>query len=590
VARLAPGTDPVAAGTEATALHRTARRELIERQSNPYDPDVRVLPTPLIADRGPLASEESRVARWLAGVAGLVLLIACTNVAGLLLARALRRRREIAVRLALGISRRRLLGQVLVESLVLALLGGVAAILVTHWSGTAMRTLLLPDVAWGGSAVDGRVLLFIAAAALLAGAAAGLVPAVQASSPDLLDALKAGAREGHGRTVRLRGALTVAQVALSVVLLVGAGLFLFSLARINRLDLGVELERVLVVEPAIEGTSGSTGLDAQRDIMLRAVERLRAVPAVAEVTAARASPFRSTVGEELRIQGLDSVPGLPTTGQPTIVEATPGYAETVGLALVRGRLLREEDMGGPPVAVVDEVMARVVWPGQDPVGRCIHVGEGDPPCSIVVGVVEGAKQQQLLEEERMQYYVPLRPESEPWEILVRVHGDPAAAMEPVRRATMEVDARVRYATVRPMLDHVDEQTRAWRLGAAMFTAFGVLALVVAAFGLYTILAFGVAERTRELGVRSALGATRDRLVRMVMADALRLTVVGLAVGLLAAWLAAPAVAPLLYETSPREPLIYAGVGVTLLLVAVGAGALPSWRATRVSPLDALRSE
>ncbi|MEX0893201.1 MAG: ADOP family duplicated permease, partial [Gemmatimonadota bacterium] len=526
VARLAPGADPVAVETELTGLHRTARAELIEGGS--YDPDARLLPASLIAARSPLASDESRVARWLAGVSLLVLLIACANVAGLQLARSLRRRREVAVRLALGISRGRLLAHILTESLLLAILGGAAAVLTTLWSGHAMRSLLLPDVAFGTSPVDGRVLLFIAVTAILSGLAAGVFPAFQASRPNLQDAIRSGGRDGQGRSARARNALTVLQAALSVVLLVGAGLFIASLDRIRAVDLGVELENVLLVSPDIDGTSGSTGTALRRAVMLRALERVQALPQVRHAAAAQAIPFQSTLGESLRLEGLDSVPSLPTTGEPTIVESTPGYAATMGLEVLRGRDLEAADMGGPPVALVDEVLARMAWPDGSAIGRCLYAGDGEAPCSTIVGVVEAAKAQQLQEEERMQYYIPLRAASDPWGILVRVRGEPGAAMEDVRRAVLGTDARVRFATVERMQGFVEERMRAWTLGAAMFTAFGILALLVAAFGLYAILAFGVAQRTRELGVRSALGATRDRLVRMVMADALRLTVVGLA--------------------------------------------------------------
>jgi predicted permease len=585
IARLDDGVAVEAAEAEATQLHRNGRRELIDRGY--YDEDATVVLAPLVEARGPNASQESRVSVLLAGVSLIVLLIACANVANLLLARGLRRRKEIAVRLALGISRRRLMGQLLTESLALALLGGAAALLTASWGADFIRHILLPEVDWTASPVSTRVLTFTALAALATGVLSGIVPALQASRPDLTLDLKDSARAGMVRRSRTRVALLVVQGALSVVLLVGAGLFVRSLQRVEGLDLGLDPQAVyaqLELEPR-ERTSE----EVQR-IHQRALERLKVLPAVEHASASGGLPFWGGSIEDVYVTGFDSIPEPPPG--PHIDMVTPGYFATLGIAMRRGRDFNDADRTGAPlVAIVNESMARGLW-GNEPLDKCFHIASADAPCTRVVGVVADSHRMQVVETQKWVYYLPAaqHPAESPSAILLRGRGDPRGLAQAVRRELLAGDPDIKYAVVRPLSEMIDPQLRSYRLGATLFSAFGLLALIVAALGLYSVLAFNVAQRTHEIGVRSALGATRRRIVTHILRESVTLAAIGIVIGLAIAIAAGGALAPLLYETAPRDPVILVLVTVALLLAAGAAGLVPASRAARIDPNAALRVE
>ncbi len=601
VARLAPGATPVTAQAEATTLFEQgmASNEDAAGSSQRARADrTEVIAAPIIAARGPNASSESVVAKWLAGISLIVLLIACANVANLLLARSIRQRREIGVRLALGSSRGQVMAQVLAESLILALVGGVAALALAQWGGAVVRRVLLPDIAWGADVADPRVLWFVLALTLLTGLVAGLIPAVQVSRPAVYEVLRNGTRNASTPLSRTRDALTVLQAALSVVLLVGAGLFVRSLRGVEAIDLGVRPDGVLVVETVWQRDTPEA--DRIR-YSLAAVDRLGEDPRVAAAATSATVPFRSLWGADLRVPGLDTLPRVPGGG-PYINAVTADYFKVFGVPLRRGRGFTAADAkGAAAVAVVNETMARTLWPGEDPLGKCLFVGYGpdapvdSAPCSRVVGVVEDSHRFQVVDEpEAMQYFVhlpqlPLARELET--VMLRARGgDPTALIPTVRRTLLGLDPRVRSVKVTPFQEMIAPSLRSWRLGATMFTIFGVLALFVAGIGLYSVLAFSVAQRTFELGIRSALGATRERLVSLVLRHAFRLVGAGILLGLLAAFLAAPRVASMLYGVPARDPATFAGVVVVLVAVALAAALLPARRATRVDPSIALRSE
>jgi len=598
VVRIAPGADVAAARDEATALLVNGRRQGIQAgeyaaKEDMYPGDARVALDPLIAARGPEASAESKVARWLGGVSVVVLLIACANVANLLLARGTRRRREIAVRLALGVGRTRLVGVIVVESLALALLGAVAAVALAHWGGDVVRRALLPGVLFPDPAFGGRALLFTLGAAVVAGLFAGVVPALQATRAVLAGDLSMGAGTTSGRRSRTRALLTVAQAGLSVVLLVGAGLFVRSVSAVRSLDLGLDVDRLLIatLEFRTRG-SGFLGMEdpERNEVYASAMERLRGSPDV-EAVAGTSSPFQWGTGARLRVPGRDSLPRLPGGG-PYVQDVTPSYLTTVGLRVLRGRDLSPSDgPGAERVALISETMSRTLWPDEEPLGQCLLVGDTEE-CTTVVGVVEDASRGQIREDPYMTYYLPLaqREGRTLQGLYIRTTGDPertAAALAPVLRG---MDPRVRFATVRSLREQIDPQTRSWTLGATMFSVFGLLALLVAAVGLYGVLAFDVAQRTRELGIRTALGAERTRLLRSVVLDGVRLALVGVALGLGVALAAAPRVGALLFEVSPRDPVVLSVVATTLVAVALLAALVPALRATRVDPVTALRTE
>jgi predicted lysophospholipase L1 biosynthesis ABC-type transport system permease subunit len=329
---------------------------------------------------------EVTVSRWLLGVSAVVLLIACANVANLMLARAVRRSREIAVRLALGVGRGRLFRLLLVEGLLLAGLGGMAGLLVAMWGGGFVRATLLPNVAWMGAAVDGRMLLFAIGATLFTGVAIALLPALRASRPNLTSALKEGTRQAGSARGGMRTGLTVAQAALSMVLLVGAGLFVQSLRNVRNMDLGFQPERVLTIRPSWSGLPGLGGADAEAErqrrnaVRVEALERLRAHQQVESAALSVGLPFNSRFSVRLRVQGSDSIPRLPGGG-PYILAVTGGYFETVGTELLAGRAFTPDDRdGSEPGASIRETMAHTLWPDADPLGACMYIGSDEPPC------------------------------------------------------------------------------------------------------------------------------------------------------------------------------------------------------------------
>jgi putative ABC transport system permease protein len=543
---------------------------------------------PLKEAAGPDPGLEARTMLWVTGVAIIVLMIACANVANLFLARSLRRRREVALRLALGVSRGRLALQALTESLVLSLLGCAVGMVVAQWGGMALRRLFLRNVSSFDLLTDGRTLGVAIGAALLAGLVTGVAPLLFARRSDVGGALKAGMREGTYQRSRLRTGLLVAQGALSVVLLVGAGLFVRSLDRVENKRIGFDTDRVLFVSRQMRGATIEPGdYIALRRRLLEAAQALPEVEAAAWV---HSVPFWSTSSTRLYVPGIDSVRRL---GHFTYQTATADYFRAMGTRIMRGRGFTEADREGAPlVAVVSESMARVLWPGRDALGQCMRVGSDTVPCSTVVGIAEDVVQNSLIDDPKLRYYVSIdqfRPESGIG-LLLRMRGDPALAAEGVRRALLPVMPPPTYLNVRPLREIVDSQRRSWRVGATMFVAFGVLALVVAAVGLYGVLAYNVTQRMHELGVRIALGARSPDVVRLVVGHGVRVALVGIGVGLVIALSVARWVEPLLFEQSAKDPIVFGAVGAILLLVALVASGVPALRAARADPNSVLRSE
>lgn len=586
VARLAPGATPGQAEAAATRVHRLGRAE----QPN-YDPEATVEMADLNLARTGRASREARVVPWLMGVALMVLLLTCANVANLLLARAMRRRRETAVRRALGASRARLVLTGGVEAVLLSLAGGAAAVAVALWGGDVFQAALLGGAEWERGIDTLRVVGFSAGLAIVAGLFAGLVPAVRASRADTAAALKGSGRGTTRGRSRLRSGLLVLQAAISVILLIGTGLFVASLRAARGVDLGFDPDGVLMVRLQPEG--GYPGGEAMTALYREARRLLEGVPGVDRTTITTIVPFRNSrgIGSDLRVPGLDSLPRT-RAGGAYVHAVTGGYFETLGLDIVRGRGITDSDdaEGAPRVAVVNETMGRLVWPEGDALGGCLILL--DAPCATVVGIVEDSHRFELEEDESMHYYVPLAHAPYPWPpsgLMVRAASPGGLAATVQRRLSTEMSG-VRLVTSEPYRNSIDPSYSSWRLGATLFLAFGLLALVVASVGLYSVLAFEVAERRPEMGVRSALGATRGRLVRLVLADGLRIAGVGVVLGLAVGWWAAGRAEDLLFGVSPHDPRVLAGVAAAVLLVSTAACGLPAWRAARVDPNETLRAE
>ncbi len=586
IARLGTDATIVQAAAEATALHRAGRSE----QAN-YDRNARVVLAPLITARGPRAAKEFDVARWLVGVSLIVLIIACFNVANLLLAQGARRHREIAVRLALGVSRGRLMRQLLIESTLFGLVGAAGALAIAKLGGDLVSSVLLPDVDWSLGVINERVLAFTLVVALLTGLAAGVIPALQSSQVDLVSGLKSGGAGALRRRSRMRVALLVAQAALSVVLLVGAGLFVQSLDRVLSADFGFELDRLLVTR--LEPEPGSTDRAARVRIHQRALERLLTLPVVQSASAVRSVPFQSGLGIRVRAEGWDSIPRLPVGG-PYINIVTPGYFKTMQVRVLLGRGFHETDADGAAlVAVVGETMAGLLWPSDNALGKCLYIGPDDPPCAEIVGIAEDVRRAQVIEDPQLMYYTPAAQQPEEYDpraIFIRVTSDEPEIRATLRQQLYTMEPSLRFVTVNALADFVAPQLRSWRLGATVFSVFGLLALAVATVGLYSVLSFEVAQRRAEIGVRAALGASAGRLVRLVVTDGVRFIAMGVALGGAVAFFGSRALEPLLYETSPRDPVIYGLAAATMLAVAVAASLVPALRTTRVRPIEALKSE
>lgn len=539
---------------------------------------------------GPSAGLESRTLLWVDGVAIMVLLISCANVLNLLLARVFARRREIALRLALGVSRRRLAAQFFVEGLLLAALGGVAGIAIAQSVWTALRQMLVRDGGADPLAADWRALAAACGCAAIAGIVLSLGPALFAPRDDVASTLRSGSRSAGGATHAPRGraALLVAQAALSVTLLIGAGLFVRSLDNARTVRLGWDAEPIIVVEPNYRGVVlDSVAADATRRALLDAA---RAIPGVRAATRINSMPF-ATSYRQLFVTGIDSVQRL---GRFNYQATTSDYFDVTGTRIVRGRGFTAHERGqAGRVAVVSQSMARVLWPNTEPIGQCFRIGADTVPCTRVVGVAEDVLQQSIDDAERLLYYIPdegpppLRPGNRIW--IRFATDDPSAQLETVRRALQRVMPAPGYVTVSRLENVVDKQRRSWTLGATMFVALGVLALVVAAVGLHGVIGYSVSQRTHELGIRVALGAQARNIVRLVVAQAVGLVAVGLAIGLGAAFGAAHWVQPLLFNESARDPMVFAGVSVVLAIVSIAGSAGPAWRATRADPNAALRS-
>ena len=587
--RRKPGVSAAQASRDLSNAHVLSWNS--ERAIDPTRPPVgvaspRAIAGPLKTAAGPNAGLESKTLIWVGGMAVIVLLIACANVANLMFARVLRRRREVAVRLALGVSRRRLIGQCLTESLLLAALGCLAGLVLAQWGGAALRRLFVRDL---GVLTDWRTLAVTAVVALLAGMLAGLAPAFLATKADLASSLKAGAREGTQQRSRVRGALLVFQGALSVILLIGAGLFVRSLSHVRGLRMGYDAGQVLLVSRNLRGLQLP---DSERAMLSRRLlEAAKAIPEVSHAALASSVPFWSTSNTKLFVAGIDSVRKL---GQFTFQTGTPDYFATMNTRILRGRPFTEEDRpGSPGVAVVSQAMAEVLWPGQEALGQCIRVRADTMPCTTVIGIAENAMQESLLGDEKpYRYYLPID-QHDPARgnhLLLRMRGAPAQQLENIRKALQAVMPGETYITVRTLEELVDGKRRSWRVGATMFVAFGVLALLVAAVGLYGVISYNVAQRMHELGVRVALGAQAVDVVRLVVGQGIRFALAGVLAGLGIALLVAPWIQPLLFQQPARDPAIYAAVAGMLLLVAAVASAVPARRAARADPNAALRSE
>ncbi len=532
-----------------------------------------------------------RVTSLLLVVVGLVLLIACANVANLLLARASSRRREIAIRLALGASRWRLIRQLLTESVLMALIGGVAGLGVGLWTADLIPTFFPPGEASGlDLSMDWRVLGFTAAVTLLTGVLFGLAPALQASRPNVVSALKdekGGPTRGLMR-FGLRNILVTAQIAMSLLLLIGAGLFLRSLHSAVRFDPGFEAHHLLLASLRTGGT-GLTKTQTE-NFYQQLLERVGSQPGVRSVSLTKVVPLSG--GGQRRnvlIEGYQPQPNEDTELNTNVVG--PNYFDTLGIPVVQGRDFSAQDRtGSPGVVVVNEELAQRFFPGQNAVGKRLRT-DSEGQYLEIIGVVSTAKYRNLREPPLPFIYIPLAQEMQlNMTVLVRATADPASLLPAIRSELQQLDRNVPVYAVKTMSEQIDAALSADRMTAVLLGIFGGAALLLATVGLYGVMSYSVAQRTHEIGIRMALGAQTLDVLGLVVKNGMTLALIGVAIGLAAAFAFTRMMATLLFEVTPTDAMTFAIVSLGLLLVALVACYIPARRATKVDPLVALRYE
>jgi putative ABC transport system permease protein len=584
--RLAPGASTAAANAElATLMARLAQ----EQPDGHRRMTVRLEPARGITAE--LRAPATATAVFLMIVVGLVLVTACVNVANLQLARATDRRREISIRLSIGATRRRIVRQLLTESTLLAALAGAVALLVSLWTTRLAKQFIPADISIDlDIAPDATVLWFTVLVSVASGILFGLAPALRVTSPDLAGALKDDAGALGLTRSRLRSAFIVVQVATSLVLVVGATLFLRSLLVAKEIDPGFDTTPIV---------------DARIDLSLRQYDeakgaafyaellrRVQALPGVARASLADVVPLEGSNNEStLWLPGRTVAAGERRPSAYFNVVG-PDYLATLGIPLVKGRELTVADREGAAlVVVVNETMARRLWPGEEPLGKTLSIDGPDGPFRQVVGVARDSKYNTLGEAPRTFMYLPALQSYGARRVLhVRAIADPAPVAATVRQTIRDLDPAMPPVEVRPITKDMALALLPARAGAIVLGIFGALALLLAVIGIYGVTSYAVSQRTRELGIRSALGAQRGDLMRLVVSESMRLVTIGTVVGVAIAFAAARLLGSLLYGISPADPVTFVVAPLILALAAAVSSYLPARRATRVDPMLALRAE
>ena len=597
VARLAPGVTPERAQAAMSAFVSD-----MKRRHDAYGPefDLRV-----VSARDQVSGDVRPALLVMLGAVALVLLVACANVANLLLARAEARHRELAIRSALGAGRTRIVRQLLAESLLLATAGAALGLVLAAAGLRALIAFSPPNVPrLDAIGMDGRVVAFTAAIAVLTSVVFGLVPALQASGTTTQEMLNEGGRgaSAGARRQRVRRTLVVTEVALAMVLVVGAGLLIKSFARLMGIDAGVRPERVLTMELSLPGAKYAQPRSRAFFEQLR--QRVAALPGVTSAGFVRELPFANEIGDwSFRIVGRGADRPDEAFGAADWQVATPGYFEAMGVALRSGRFLEDADATrSAPVVVISEMMARTFWPNQDPVGQQIRLGGTGPgPDTLprtVVGVVADVRHKGLDAETKTQMYLPHTqfPSTDSnfainrMSLVVRARTDPLMLAPAVRREIRALDPEIPVSRVRSMEQVLSASASVRELNVMLLSVFAAVALTLAALGIYGVMAYTVTQRTKEIGVRMALGASAVEVQRLVLRQGLLLAGLGVLLGALGAVALGRVLTSLLFGVSATDPTIYAAVTAVLAAVALLATYVPARRATRVSPMVALRYE
>jgi predicted permease len=534
----------------------------------------------------------------LLGVVGLVLLIACANVANLMLARASARSREVAVRAVLGAGRWRLVRQLLAESVTLALVGGLAGLLLAAWSVGAMTRFIPSDVGGGilsvaAPHIDGAVLIFVLGVSLMTGILFGLAPAVAVARPDLAEGMKEGGPAASARVRRgwLRGALAVAEISLALVLLIGAGLLIKSFYRLLSINPGFAPEHVLTMNLSLTHSRYPTGRQTAEFFseVLRRVESLPGVRSAALSDSLPLSPYRIRL-----IIPLDGIMGrvvLPdaTPVMMSRISVSPGYFFTLGIPVLKGRTFTDhDDEQAQKVAVLNNSLAGHLWPGENPVGKQLPLADG---ALTVVGVVGDSRHEGLSQEVDGEIYVPYLQEPDPsMQLAVRTGSDPGTVVSAVRSQVMTVDSTQPVYHVSTLEQTLSDSLAPRRFNMLLLGIFAALALALATVGIYGVMAFSVTQRTHEIGIRMALGAERSSVLGLIVRQGLRLTLAGVITGLVGAWALTRFLTSFLYGVRATDLATFAVVSAVLVVVSILASYIPARRATKVDPVVALRYE
>jgi predicted permease len=587
--RLKPGVTVARAQASLDVLYHRFRSK--PRSAGKLS-DTRVLLRPGSRGLSSLRSQYQRPLLMLMAVVVLVLLIACANITNLLMARAAGRTREIAVRLALGAGRSRLVRQLLAESMLLTISGAALGMALAYWADRALVALMPQRIGGGALTVnvnpDWRVFLFTLGVAVLVSVLSGIAPAIQSTRPDMGPALKGETGVRRPGRLSFTNALVVTQVALSLVLLIGSGLFLRSLHNLKSIDPGFNPERliVLTIEPSLNGYSQTASLNFFDSL----VERARTLPGVVAVSPGLVSPLSG----EFSFTSIN-VPGyLPQPNEPRMILTNwvgPDYFKLLGTPLVAGRMFTEPDGFVNKVAIVNEKAAAHFWPHENPIGKHAIMGTLDRLDCEIVGMVKDVKSESLREEAQATVYFPFRQNERSHVTLhVRVAGEAGLVISALRAEIHTLDPNLPAFNVTTMAAQLDRTIALDRLMAALTALFGLLAVALAAVGLYGVMAFAVAARTREIGIRMALGAGHARVLWQVMAESAALTAIGIALGAPGAFWASRALGSFLYGLSAADPWTYTVMAAALAGVTLGAAWIPARRAALVDPMVALRYE
>jgi len=587
IARLRPGVTRDRAQAEMAVLNRQFQR------ANPGRPDSDSRIVIEVTDLRQHFVENIRPALlMLLGAVGLVLLIACANVASLLLSRALGRRKEMSIRSAIGASRGVLLRQLLIESLILAGGGGIAGTLL-GMGGTHMLSSLAAGTLprFTNLQIDGVALAFTAVISFASGLFFGLVPSLQLSKPDLNTVLRDEGRGSAGNRHRnnARNILVVSQVALSMVLLVGAGLLIRSFNRLQTATPGFDPQNILSMRISLPPTKYATP-PQMIAFYHEAIAQVRTLPGVESVAISSALPVKGTRRSQTLLEGQ---PPVPVGERPmlNIQTISPDYTKVLRVPLVRGREFTEHDgADAPPVAMVNQALVRRYWPNANPIGKRIYLGTMPKPTEVV-GVLGDIKNDNLMRETTPEVFVPF-PQL-PWAALnltIRTARDPHNSISAVRRQISLIDKDQPVTNVQTMEELLESASAQPRFTMFVLGIFAATALILAVVGIYGVIAYSVAQRTQELGIRIALGADRSDILRLVIGHGLLLAVSGVVIGMIASVASTRVLSSMLYKTSATDPIIFSSSAVLFLLVAFIASYLPARRATRIDPTDALRQE